>query len=152
MARGTSKLKPLDTAENAFWRAFVRSLVVVPRVLNAELEEAEHLSLNDYSVLVLLSESEGRRTQLGDLAARTSLTISGITRVVDRLVGEGLVERVRGSDDARIYFAVLTNPGYERLKRAYPVHLAGVRRHVIDRLSDLELEKIAQAFATFAQE
>jgi DNA-binding MarR family transcriptional regulator len=89
--------------------------------------------------------------QLGDLAARTSLTVSGITRIVDRLAAEGLVERVRAGDDARICFAVLTDAGFERLRRAYPVHLAGVRRHVIDRLGDLEFEKLAAAFATFAE-
>ena len=78
----------------------MRALVVVPRVLDEDLDEAERLSVNQYTILVFLSEARDRQMRIGDLADVTSLTISGITRLVNRLVADGLVERKRCEDDA----------------------------------------------------
>jgi DNA-binding MarR family transcriptional regulator len=130
----------------------MRALVVVPRVLDEDLDRAEHLSVNQYSILVFLSEADGRQMRIGDLAETTSLTISGITRLVNRLAGDGLVERRRCEDDGRGFYAVLTDRGLERLERAYPTHLASARRHVMDHLSEFDLEALSQAFMQFGDE
>ncbi len=142
-------VEPLSDDESAFWRSLARALIVVPRVLEEDLERSEHLSLNQYSIMVFLSEAEGRQMRIGDLAARTSLTMSGITRLIDRLAVDGLVERKRCPDDGRGYFAVLTENGLERLRGAYPAHLASVRRHVIDHLAGFDLEALSLAFWRF---
>jgi DNA-binding MarR family transcriptional regulator len=144
--------KPLTRAEKAFWYAFVRAIVVVPRVLDAELIDAERLSANEYAVLVILSESEGRQLRMAELAERTSLTVSGMTRVVQRLVDDGLAERLQCNEDRRGAFASLTDKGFERLERAYPVHLEGARRHVIDHLAGFDLAELARAFALIGEE
>jgi DNA-binding MarR family transcriptional regulator len=143
---------PLDRSEAAFWQSLMRALVVVPRVLDEDLDEAERLSVNQYSILMFLSEAEGRRMRLGDLAETTSLTISGITRLVNRLAADGLVERRRCEDDGRGFYAVLTRRGFERLERAYPTHLASARRHVIDHLAGFDLDALAEAFMHFGDE
>jgi DNA-binding MarR family transcriptional regulator len=144
--------RPLNPAEKSFWYAFARSMVVVPRVLDAELLHAERLSANEYVALVIMSESEGRQCRMADLAEATSLTISGMTRVVQRLIDDGLAERVRCEHDRRGVFAKLTDKGFERLERAYPVHLEGARRHVIDHLADFDLAALAEAFARIGEE
>ena len=64
---------------------------------------------------MFLSEEEGQKMRIGDLAKRLSLTISGITRLVNRLVEDGLVERNRCEEDGRGFNAVLTRRGLERL-------------------------------------
>ena len=130
----------------------MRALVVVPRVLDEDLDESERLSLHQYAVLMFLSEAADRRMRIGDLACHTSLTISGVTRLVNRLADEGLVERVRCDDDGRGFFAVLTQEGMTRLESAYPAHLASARRHVIDHLAGFDLEELATAFMFFGQE
>jgi len=144
--------KPLDRSETAFWQSLMRALVVVPRVLDEDLAEAERLSVNQYSILVFLSAAPDRRMRLGDLADTSSLTISGITRLVDRLAEDGLVERRRCEDDGRGFYAVLTRRGFERLERAYPTHLASARRHVMDHLAGLDLDALAAAFMHFGDE
>jgi DNA-binding MarR family transcriptional regulator len=144
--RGEAPRHPLTAAESAFWRAFARALIVVPRVLDEDLDRSERLSLNQYSVLVFLSESEDRKMRIGDLARRTALTMSGITRLIDRLAHDGLVERQQCATDGRGYDAVLTDHGLERLQKAYPAHLASVRRHVIDHLAGFDLTALSSAF------
>lgn len=148
----TSPPVPLNPVEKAFWYAFARSMVVVPRVLDAELLHAERLSANEYVALVIMSESEGRQCRMADLAEGTSLTISGMTRVVQRLIDDGLADRVRCEHDRRGVFAKITDKGFERLERAYPVHLEGARRHVIDHLADFDLAALAEAFERIGEE
>ncbi|MDP9332308.1 MAG: MarR family transcriptional regulator [Actinomycetota bacterium] len=149
MAPRPPRVRPLTPDEEAFWRAFLKAWIVVPRVLFAELEEAEHLGGSEYSVLAVLSEAKGRRLRMSELASSIALSISGMTRIVDRLAKDGLVQRVRDDEDTRMVIAVLTDAGLRRLKHAYPVHLAGVRRNVIDHLDGFDLGALAKAFERF---
>jgi DNA-binding MarR family transcriptional regulator len=149
MASRPPSVPPLTPDEEAFWRAFLRAVVVVPRVLFTELEQAERLGGSEYAVLVALSEAKGRRLRMSDLASVLAMSISGMTRIVDRLAKDGLVERVRDDEDTRMVIAVLTDAGLRRLKRAYPVHLAGVRRSVLDHLDGFDLGALAKAFERF---
>src|SRR5690349_3245020 len=104
-----SAVRPLTTKEEAAWRALGRAIVVLPRVLEADLLESDDLNLADYSVLMNLSEVPERTLRMNELANMVALTVSGLTRVVDRLEREGLVDRVRAEDDRRGQFAVLTD-------------------------------------------
>ena len=152
MVPAAKRPKPLGRSEAAFWQSLMRALVVVPRVLDEDLEEMEHLSVNQYSILVFLSEAQDRQMRIGDLADITSLTISGITRLINRLVADGLVERRRCEDDGRGFYAVLTQRGLDRLERAYPTHLASARRHVMDHLAGFDLDALAEAFMHFGDQ
>ena len=129
----------------AAWHAFIRAHARVVRLLEAELEAEQGLSLPAYEVLAHLSEAPGGRLRMSDLAGVSVLTPSGLTRVVDRLVREGYVERARCDADARVVYAVVTEAGVARVEQAYPTHLSGVRRHLVDRLSTDQLAAIRDA-------
>ena len=137
--------RPLDTDEMAAWHAFIRAHARVVRLLEAELEAEHGLTLPAYEVLAHLTEAADRRLRMSDLAAISVLTPSGLTRVVDKLVREGLVERQRCQTDARVVYAAVTPSGIERIERAYPTHLRGVRQHLVDRLSVDQLAAIREA-------
>lgn len=145
-------VKPLTLDEEAAWRALGRAVLVIPRVLDNDLLAAQGLNVTEYSVLFNLSEAPNRSLRMGDLANYVSITVSGLTRVVDRLARQGLVERVRDESDGRGQVAVLTAAGLKRLERAWPTHLASVRRHVMDHLSGLDLPAFAQAMGAVACE
>jgi DNA-binding MarR family transcriptional regulator len=119
----------------AAWRAFLRAHARLIRTLEHELQEEERLALTDYDVLVQLSLADERRLRMSELADGLLLSRSGATRLVDRLVAEGLVERVMCDTDRRGQWASLTDAGLERLRRATPAHLRGVAEHFLDRLS-----------------
>jgi DNA-binding MarR family transcriptional regulator len=136
---------PLDEREMSAWHALMRTHAKIARVLDAELESEQGLSLPAYEVLAHLSEAPGRQLRMSDLASFAVLTPSGLTRLVDKLVRDGLVERARCATDARVVYAVITADGLRRLKAAYPTHLRGVREHLINRLQPHQIDAIADA-------
>jgi DNA-binding MarR family transcriptional regulator len=87
---------------------------------------------------------------MSDLAASCALSLSGMTRIVSRLEGQGLVRRDPCPSDGRGYNAVLTDAGLTRLRGAWPTHLASVRRHMMDHLNALDLPAVTAALQRFA--
>jgi len=134
----------LNPAEMHAWRTFLRAHATVVRRLEAELMAEHDLPLASYDVLVQLSEAPDRELRMTQLADRVLLSRSGLTRLVDRLVREGLVERRPCPTDARGTLAVLTDAGLSRLRDAWPTHRRGVSEHVTDRFSPTEIQRLAQ--------
>lgn len=103
------------------------------RVFQRRFETERALSNQSFDVLIRLARSPGSELRMSELAAQTSLTPSGLTRSVDRLVDHGLVTRRVCPEDRRGAFAVLTPAGQELMDRAIPEHLA----HIDELLSNL---------------
>ena len=125
------------------WRLFIRIHSQVLRRLEIDLTDRHSLPLAWYDVLARLLEADGRRLRMSELADRVMLSPSGLTRLVDRMAEEGLVERVSAEGDGRGFYAVLTDAGYDRLRDATGTHLRGVRDYVIGRFSDEELRTMS---------
>ena len=132
----------LDATQLGAWRAFLRVHAQLTRTLEAELVAAHELPLPSYEVLLHLAEAPSRRLRMTELADRVLLSRSGLTRLVDRLERDALVERASCPNDARGTHAVLTDAGLNRLRDAAPTHLRGVAEHVIDRLSPAEVAQL----------
>lgn len=132
----------LSVRELGAWRSFLRAHSQISRTLEAELVAEHDLPLPSYDVLLQLAEAEGRRLRMTELADRVLLSRSGLTRLVDRLERDGLVERQACPNDARGTHAVLTDGGLARLRDAAPTHLRGVAEHVTSRLTDDELDQL----------
>jgi DNA-binding MarR family transcriptional regulator len=143
-------LRPLNREEEAVARAIGRVIMVVPRAIDADLMREQRLTLNEYGTLMHLSEAPGRKLRMSELAAACDVSLSGMTRIVGRLEADGLIERVQCAEDARGSNAVLTDHGLTRLERAYPTHLASVRRNIIDHLAEIDLGSLADALRRFA--
>lgn len=143
---------PLTTAEEDFIRAFARAVMAVPRAFDNDLLREQRMSLSEYFTLMHLSEAPSRRLRMSDLAAAAALSLSGMTRIVQRLEAAGLVQRARSADDGRGWHAVLTDAGLERLRQAWPSHLASARRHVFDHLTGVDLPSFTAALQRMALE
>src|SRR3954447_13301285 len=115
----------LTVRELGAWRAFLRAHSHINRKLEADLLAEHDLPLASYDVLLQLAEAEGRRLRMTQLADRVLLSRSGLTRLVDRLERDRLVERAACPNDARGTHAVLTEAGLTRLRDAAPTHLRG---------------------------
>lgn len=110
------------------------------KVLDARLDHEHGLPLTSYEVLVHLSEAERERMRMCDLADSILLSRSGLTRLVDRLERDGLLERVACRDDARGAYAQLTPAGRRKLTEARASHLEGVRSLFLDHFSADEMD------------
>jgi DNA-binding MarR family transcriptional regulator len=132
------------------WRAFLRAHATVLRDLERELLAEQGLALTDYDVLVQLATAAEHRLRMSELADALLLSRSGVTRLVDRLVAEGLVERVTCDTDRRGQWATLTRAGYARLRAATPVHLRGVAHHFLDRMAPGDLAALERMLGPIA--
>jgi DNA-binding MarR family transcriptional regulator len=140
----------LSDDEERAWQAFLHAHHDLMRVLEAELEAEHGLSIGDYDVLVRLARGPERRLRMTDLAQRVMVSPSGLTRMVDRLVERGLIDRSRSTRDARVMLVQLTEDGRHLVRRAARTHLRGIREHFTDRLSDAQLRTLADILETIA--
>ncbi len=138
----------LTDTELRAWQALLHAHHDVIRKLDAELHQEHGLSLGDYDVLLRLARAPGRSLRMTELANRVMLSASGLTRMVDRLVEEGLVQRDRFDGDARVMLARLTDDGRHVLRQAARTHLRGIREHFTGRLSPTQLRNVASALET----
>lgn len=125
------------------WRSYLQSHAGIVRELDAELIAQHGITVRDYEVLLYLAQSEDRKLPMSALSERTMLTRSGITRLIDGLVGQGWIERVSCESDARVSYARLTENGYAKLRDAGCTHVKGIERLFLANFTPGELEQLA---------
>jgi len=133
-----------ETPEVQAWAQLLRAHSALTRRFSTELLTMHGLTLNGYEVLLHLAHSPGRRLRRVDLAESVLLTPSGITRLLDGLERAGYVSRSTSEQDARVSYAVLTDEGYEKLRRAAPTHVGSIRELFGQVFSSDELEMLAE--------
>lgn len=143
--REQTTVRWLDTTEAGAWRSFIDSIAPMQQALEEALVPFG-LTLAEYEVLARLSEQNGTRMRMCDLAADLGLSPSGMTRRMDGLVRRGFVQREALAEDRRVTMAVLTEDGMNRLVEAAPAHVESVREQFVDVLSAKELQMVTRVF------
>ena len=115
------------------------------RVLGTELERECGLPLSFYDVLIRIGRSPAGRLTMSELGGQILLTSGGVTRLVDRMVENGLVERQNCPTDRRTVYVALTPKGTEKLTETTTVHLEGLERHLMDPLDDADRQALRTA-------
>jgi DNA-binding MarR family transcriptional regulator len=128
----------------AAWGALLEAHATLMRQLQTDLVNKTGLDLNDFDVLSQLAQAGGR-LRMTDLAARAFSSRSGLTRRIDRLVDEGLVDRTTADGDARGVVVILTEAGVARVSETMPVHLRTVAELFMAKLDDHELSILESA-------
>lgn len=105
------------------------------RLLDADLQDSDGISLQTFEVLLRISRSEWGRLTMSELADGVSLTTGGVTRLADRLENDGLVQRVSCPTDRRVVHLALTDLGRSTLSTALTHHLESLERRVASRIS-----------------
>ena len=145
-----AKVNPLNATEEAFWRALMRVVLSLPRRLDSDLVRSVGITANEYTTLMCLSEAPGHELRMADLANAAALSASRMTRLVDDLQVRGLVTKRASAQDGRGNVATLTPAGLEKLKQAWPAHLASVRGRVFDHVDSGTVASAAQALTEIA--
>jgi DNA-binding MarR family transcriptional regulator len=120
--------------ERMLWRRFVETHAAIVRRLDENLRAQSGLTLSSFEVLYELVKAPGNQLRMAELADRLLFTRSGVTRLVDRLVRDGYVERNDCVHDGRGVYAILTQKGFDVFEGAAEPHIDGIRRLFIDRL------------------
>ncbi len=126
----------------ALWQALAAAHAILVEHLDPEADACAVVGTDTVAVLLPLSFADDHRLRMHELADRSHLTRSGLTRRVDRLVADGLVEREYCDADRRGAYAHLTDRGADELAKALPHHVRAIERHLADRLTPAELRTL----------
>ncbi|QEO08851.1 MarR family winged helix-turn-helix transcriptional regulator [Protaetiibacter larvae] len=121
------------------WESLYRAQVAVLRQLLAEFPDDE-VSFTEYDVLFNLYREPGRALRIRDLNKHLLLTQPSVSRLLDRLVARGLVEKSPDPSDARGTNVTLTERGAEVFRRVGAQH----GRSIVARMSVLSREEQAR--------
>jgi DNA-binding MarR family transcriptional regulator len=125
------------------WLAFFGAAALLNRRLDQQLKDDAGLTHVQYEVMARLSEAPDRELRMTELADTLYTSQSGTTYQIAQLEKAGLVRRRQCLGGPRAVYAVLTDAGFEVLKRAAPGHVNTVRELLIDVLTPEELEAVS---------
>jgi DNA-binding MarR family transcriptional regulator len=137
----------LSEPQQRAWRAYINGSTLLFERLDRDLREQFDVSLPEYEILVRLSESPHHSMRMAVLASSVSHSRSRVTHTISRLERKGLVSRRSCPTDGRGVIATLTPTGWERLVAAAPVHVDGVRRHLVEVADADDLAAVGRVFA-----
>jgi DNA-binding MarR family transcriptional regulator len=140
-----------ETDELAAWRWMLLAHAGALHAIDAELSQSGHVPLAWYDVLLELNAAPGRRLRMSELGDRVVLSRTRVSRIVDDMVGAGLVERVANPDDGRSSLAQMTNQGRAELRRAAPAYRSGIEKHFLSLLNNSEQRVLATALQRVAE-
>jgi DNA-binding MarR family transcriptional regulator len=129
----------------------MRAGLAVTRAMDRDAEATGRLLFSEHHILATLNEGAPEGIRPTDLAERTGLTKSGLTRAIDRLETQHLIERHACPSDARGQLIVMTAQGRRVLKRSAPEHFRSIARNFADHLTDREVDVLTTAMERVAE-
>ena len=133
------------------WIRFEAVIELMPAALDSQLQHDAQLTHFEYVVLSRLSEAPERVLRMTELAVTTNATPPRLSHVVTRLESRGFVERIPCPGDRRATNAHLTEAGWQKVVATAPGHVQTVRDHVVDLLSDEQLDQLGVIMETLLQ-
>lgn len=119
-------------------------------LLAREMEDEVGMPFERYSVLLMLAQADGGALRPSELAEALPITSSGVTRLIDRLERDGVVERRACATDGRGTLVAMTADGTEVFRRAGRVHLRGIDEHLGANLTGSEMAELRRIMAKLA--
>ncbi|MPZ63926.1 MAG: MarR family transcriptional regulator [Propionibacteriales bacterium] len=142
----------LSAQQERAWRAYIGGSTRLAEQLDRDLRQQHAISMGEYEILVRLSDSDGNRLRMADLAHFVHHSPSRLTHTVARMEKAGLVVRTSCPEDRRGVFAEMTKAGNAKLVEAAPTHVAGVRTQLIDVVDPDDMVVIGRAFQAVLDE
>jgi DNA-binding MarR family transcriptional regulator len=109
------------------------------------------LTIEEFDVLVHLAWARDGvlplRELVGSMVSGYRLSRSGLTRLLDRMERDGLVERTLSREDRRQFDVALSDRGREVFDRVWPGHLEGIGRYFSEPLTDRDVTVLKRVLA-----
>ena len=136
----------LTEQQQQVWRTYLLGSALLEERIEAELRPFG-IDLAEYEILVMLSEIDGRRLRMAELASAVHQSRSRLTHTVTRMENAGLVVRRSCPEDRRGVWAELTPEGFALIESVAPSHVETVRRNFVEVMTDEEYAAVGRAFA-----
>lgn len=127
----------------AAWESLFRAQVAIMRSLAANFPSRE-ISFNEYDVMFNLSRQPDRRVRLRDLNQHVLLTQPSVSRLVDRLVSRGYLQKLTDPEDGRGTIIELTDAGFALFRRVALKHMGLITDRIGDALGADELKQLTK--------
>ena len=137
----------IDEQHLAAWRALLNTHARITEAIERALVAAGLPQLAWYDVLWALQSSPGKTLRMGELAEAVTISRSGLTRLVDRIEAEGLLERRAAPTDRRAVEVAITPDGTKLLRRMWPVYERVLRETIEASLTRQDATAVAKALA-----
>lgn len=141
----------LDAEEQRVWRIYLQATTLLDDHLDRQLQRDAGMPHVYYGLLVQLSDAPRRRLRMTDLAMKLKITRSRLSHAVARLEKNGWVRREDCPSDKRGQLAILTDEGFEVLRKAAPGHVTAVRQALFDRLSPEQQKSLGEIMTIVAE-
>lgn len=139
---------PDDDELVTWWGLVIEGYLATQQGLMTEIRERFGLAPAPFDILLRLVRTPGHRMPMTRLAREAALSSGGFTKVADRLVDAGLIERVPSATDRRVVHCALTDRGRDLAERARKECAAILRRRVLDPLGPDGATALAEAMRT----
>ena len=134
----------LSPEERQAWLALYAVATRLPGTLDADLFRRARITLFDYHVLAMTSESPEKQLAMSELAVRSNASLSRLSHVVKKLEQRGWMRRFPSPKDARVTTAAITDEGMAALTELAPGHVESVRNAVFDALDERDVADLAR--------
>ncbi|MFE1444211.1 MarR family winged helix-turn-helix transcriptional regulator [Streptomyces sp. NPDC058739] len=141
----------LTAEEQRVWRSYLHATTLLEDHLDRQLQRDAGMPHIYYGLLVRLGDAPERRLRMTELAMDAKITRSRLSHAVARLEKNGWVRRENCDSDKRGQFAVLTDDGYEVLRRTAPGHVTAVRQALFDRLTPEQQKSLGEIMQIVAE-
>ena len=137
---------PLTESELQMWLTLMRGMAIVNRQLAQDMQQEHGFHISWYDVLVRLLHAPGQQMTMTELADSVVMSAGGLTRLLDKMVEKGLIQRVLDPEDRRLVYARLTDAGRELAVELMLAHQQRIKEYVVQHLSDEEVRTMRNAF------
>ncbi len=133
----------LSDEEQTAWRRLIAVISLLPQQLDVRMREHHAITMHEYWVLAMLSESPDRALRMRELARRSTASPSRLSHTVARLQERGWVTRHQATADRRGQTATLTDAGWRVVQDTAQAHVTDVRDLVFDQLSEDQVQQLS---------
>ena len=137
----------LDDEQQQTWRAWLDVNAALFARISRELQARNGLSLQDYDVLVALTDVPEGSVRMRDLGVKLQWEKSRLSKHLARMAARGLVARRECHDDRRGAFVELTDEGLAAIRAAAPDHAALVKDVFFGGLSREQVQELRRTCA-----
>lgn len=130
------------TPHGEAWGALTRTHAAIVGRLQEALAASDFPPLPWYEVLATVADAPEQRMKMGELAEAMVITRGGLTKLVDRLIKAGLMERTFCETDRRVSYATLLPAGQALLEEMRPVVVAELKTAFAANLSDGQADEL----------
>lgn len=127
------------------WKLLIVGQGLLVKRIDRVMRDAGVVGLDVYDVLLTLELNSHHKMKMCELAERVLLSRSGLTRLADRLVSCGYIERQRCSKDGRSTFIHLTSLGLKEREKAWPILRDQIGQQFEQNLTNDELQSLGLA-------